>query len=185
MTPIEVVRTYLELRSRDTLKPADLPGPTYSLRREAPCSVATFRDLYDRVGRPYQWHERDSWSDIELARYLAREEVSDWVLRDGDAPAGFFELLAHDDDSTEIVLFGLLGEFHGRGLGRYLLTRAAEEGWRNGSSRVWLHTCTLDGPAALPNYLARGFIPFHTETYTIESDPVPAPPSGSEPADAR
>jgi hypothetical protein len=22
---------------------------------------------------------------------------------------------------------------------------------------VWLHTCTLDSPAALPNYLARGF----------------------------
>ena len=36
------------------------------------------------------------------------------------------------------------------------------------------HTCTLDGPAALPNYLKRGFVPFHTEVYeaTIPADPL-------------
>jgi len=37
-----------------------------------------------------------------------------------------------------------------------LLTHGLEEAWRMGPSRVWLHTCTLDHPAALPNYLARG-----------------------------
>jgi len=26
--------------------------------------------------------------------------------------------------------------------------------------RVWLHTCTLDGPHALTNYHARGFVPY-------------------------
>jgi hypothetical protein len=36
---------------------------------------------------------------------------------------------------------------------------------------VWLHTCTLDDPAALPNYRARGFRPYKQETYVI------APPS--------
>jgi hypothetical protein len=32
--------------------------------------------------------------------------------------------------------------------------------------RVWLHTCTLDHPAALPNYLKRGFRPIREEVYT-------------------
>ena len=32
-----------------------------------------------------------------------------------------------------------------------------------GARRVWLHTCTLDNPAALPNYLKRGFVPVKTE----------------------
>ena len=36
-----------------------------------------------------------------------------------------------------------------------------------GPTRVWLHTCTLDDPAALPNYVARGFRPCSTEVYTI------------------
>jgi GNAT superfamily N-acetyltransferase len=172
MATIEVVRTFLELRNRDALAPVALPGPTYSLRREAPCSVVTSRDLYARVGHPYHWHERDAWGDVELARYLSRAQVSVWVLRDADLVAGFFELLSHDDGSIEIALFGLLGEYHGRGLGRYLLTRAAEEAWRSGANRVWLHTCTLDGPAALPNYLARGFVPFRTETYTTAAPAV-------------
>ncbi len=38
------------------------------------------------------------------------------------------------------------------------LRRAREPG-----DPVWLHTCTLDGPAALPNYLARGLVPYRSE----------------------
>jgi len=37
-----------------------------------------------------------------------------------------------------------------------------------GATRVWLHTCTLDGPAALPNYLARGFVATRRETYAAD-----------------
>ncbi len=180
MSTTDVVRTHLELRRRVELEPVDHPGPAYSLRRESPCGAAAFRDLYERVGHPYQWHERDGWSDGELSRYLAREQVSVWVLREVDVAAGFFELLAHDDGSVEIVLFGLLASFHGRGLGRYLLARAAEEAWRIGADRVWLHTCTLDGRAALPNYLARGFVPFRRETYTIESPAGAGAPEGDD-----
>jgi len=33
---------------------------------------------------------------------------------------------------------------------------------------VWLHTCTLDSPNALPNYRARGFRPYRTERYETE-----------------
>ena len=32
-------------------------------------------------------------------------------------------------------------------------------------ARVWLHTCTLDHPGALPNYLKRGFRATGTEQY--------------------
>ena len=47
-------------------------------------------------------------------------------------------------------------------------TRAVEQAWADGAKRVWLHTCTDDDPAALPNYLKRGFRPFKTETYSVE-----------------
>ena len=49
-----------------------------------------------------------------------------------------------------------------------MLTEAAEAAWALGASRVWLHTCTLDHPGALANYLARGFRPFRTETYETD-----------------
>ena len=56
----------------------------------------------------------------------------------------------------------------GRGLGRWLLAEAIAEAWTSEPDRVWLHTCTLDSPAALPNYKARGFTPYKTETYKIQ-----------------
>jgi hypothetical protein len=43
------------------------------------------------------------------------------------------------------------------------------DAWTLGPKRVWLHTCTLDHPNALPNYLARGFTPYRTETYEVDS----------------
>jgi hypothetical protein len=42
--------------------------------------------------------------------------------------------------------------------------------WALAPTRVWLHTCTLDAAAALPNYLARGFRAFKTETYETEME---------------
>ena len=67
---------------------------------------------------------------------------------------------ADDDGGIEIAIFGLAPQFIGRGLGGALLTHALEEAWGSRPQRVWLHTCTLDHPAALPNYLARGLTIF-------------------------
>ena len=53
-------------------------------------------------------------------------------------------------------------------MGKHLLTLAAEIAFTIGAARVWLHTCTLDDPAALPNYLARGFVPVKTEMYETD-----------------
>jgi len=71
-------------------------------------------------------------------------------------PAGYFEL-ERDGDAVEIVSFGLLPAFIGRGLGKRLLDAAARRAWALGPQRVWVHTCSLDGPAALANYRGRGF----------------------------
>jgi GNAT superfamily N-acetyltransferase len=87
------------------------------------------------------------------------------LLSVAGAPAGYFELESHRDGSVEVSYFGLLPEFRGRGLGKYMLTEAAQGAWAQGANRVWLHTCTLDHPGALANYLGRGFRPFKTETY--------------------
>lgn len=49
-----------------------------------------------------------------------------------------------------------------------LLTRAVQEAWALGGQRVWLHTCTLDSPRALPGYQARGFRPYKTEKLEVD-----------------
>jgi GNAT superfamily N-acetyltransferase len=169
MPRVDVVRTYLEMRSPGELRPARAAAePGVVVERLAPCPVAAYRVLYDAVGRAYHWRDRLAWSDERLGSYLARPTVDVWVLRVSGETAGYFELVRHGDGSVELAYFGLVGRFIGRGLGGFLLTRAVEEAWRLGPSRVWLHTCTLDAPSALPNYRKRGFREYKTETYAAD-----------------
>jgi len=171
MGQIEVLRTYLEMETPGQLVTAESPDPRARVERSESCPPSFFRYLYAEVGRSYHWVDRLSWTDDVVKGYLADPSVSLWLLIVAGSPAGYFEHKRHEDGSIEIAYFGLLPEFIGRGLGKYLLTVAVREAWTAGAERVWLHTCTLDDPAALPNYQARGFRPFKTETYFTEAEP--------------
>jgi GNAT superfamily N-acetyltransferase len=131
-------------------------------------SIEAYRSLYRDVGDRWHWHDRNAWTDEHLAHHLARREISVWECLVGRDSAGYFELDRHDDGDVEIAYFGLRPGFIGRGIGRAMLSRAAEESWALGAKRVWLHTCTLDSAHALPNYQARGFTQFRQETFTTQ-----------------
>jgi ribosomal protein S18 acetylase RimI-like enzyme len=163
-----VTRTYLELRSPGDLRPAAAPDPAPRIERVGECPASFYRYLYSEVGRAFHWTDRLRWSDDTILSHLSTPGLSLWLLIWEAAPAGYFELKPHDDGSLEIAYFGLLPQYIGRGWGKYLLTEAVRAAWRERPTRVWLHTCTLDHPAALPNYLQRGFRPVREESYTAE-----------------
>jgi GNAT superfamily N-acetyltransferase len=168
---VEVKRTYLEMTAHADLRPARSPDPAARVERVEGCAASFYRYLYAEVGRAYSWTDRLGWTDEQIRAHLASPAVSIWLLTVRSAPAGYFELKAAPDGSVEIAYFGLLREFIGRGYGKHLLTEAVDRAWSLGARRVWLHTCSLDDPAALPNYLSRGFRPFREETYL---DPAPS-----------
>ncbi|HEX5703292.1 MAG TPA: GNAT family N-acetyltransferase [Pyrinomonadaceae bacterium] len=165
----EVTRTYLEMRDPSELLAAKLEDPLISIELQQDCPIELFRWLYVEVGRNYHWIDRLPWTDDDIRAHLAQSEISVWVMTYDKERAGYFELRKCEDGSTEVAYFGLLPQFLGRGLGKHLLTSATQQAWADGANRVWLHTCTLDDPAALPNYLKRGFRPFKTEKYEVES----------------
>ena len=164
---VEVKRTYLEMTAASDLRPARCADPSAVVVRVEGSPASFYRYLYAEVGRAYRWVDRLGWSDDQIRAHLASPAVSLWLLTVRAAPAGYFELKAAPDGSVEIAYFGLLPDFIGRGYGKHLLTEAVERAWSLGARRVWLHTCSLDDPAALPNYVARGFRPFHEETYSV------------------
>ncbi len=164
----EVTRTYLEMTSASQLAASKVESADVRVERARGCPASFFRYLYAEVGRSYRWTDRLSWSVEQACARLADPAVSVHVLYVEGAPAGYFELDRHDDRSCEIAYFGLLPEFLGRGLGKHLLSVAVETAWSEGVERVWLHTCTLDDPAPLPNYMRRGFRPFKTEVYEVD-----------------
>ena len=169
MAPVAVVRTYLEMDSPDRLTGRAPIPPGHVVRRDA-CTAELYRELYEGVGERYHWRDRRLWSDEQLREHLSKPTIQVWVLWQGESARGFFELARHDDGAVEIAYFGLMPMGIGQGLGRALLTRAVDVSWslEPRPTRVWLHTCTLDHPAALANYLARGFKVTRTERYTVD-----------------
>ncbi|MFY9574650.1 MAG: GNAT family N-acetyltransferase [Blastocatellia bacterium] len=168
---MEVTRTYLQLTHPGDLNPARAADARVSVERVVECPASFYRYLYSEVGRFYHWTDRLPWTDEQIREHLLRPEITLWVMYSEGAPAGYFELEKYADGSTEIAYFGLIQEFLGRGLGKHLLSEAVDRAWSDGANRVWLHTCTLDDPAALPNYLKRGLVAFKTEKYfTTVSD---------------
>lgn len=166
----DVTRTYLEMSSLLQLLPGQRPRVPARLERIAPCAVETWRALYRHIGAPWHWHDRDAWGDDTLAAHLAREEIQ--IFRvvaeigvNAIDTAGFLELERHTDGSVEIAYIGLDQRVLGRRLGGWLVSEAVRTAFAWGATRLWLHTCSLDAPAALPNYLARGFVVSRTETY--------------------
>jgi len=163
-----VTRTYLELTSPADLRPVPAPDPAPRIERVGQCPASFYRYLYAEVGRAFRWTDRLGWSDEKIRGHLATRGLSLWLMTWEAAPAGYFELKPHPDGSVEIAYFGLLPEYIGRGWGKYLLSEAVRAAWSTRPTRVWLHTCTLDHPAALPNYLQRGFRAVREESYTVE-----------------
>ncbi len=168
MDTVEATRTYLEMRSLTQLRPARTPGRRASVEQVMRCPPAFYRFLYNTIGADYHWTDRASWSDAEIRAHLAQRNIELRVLYVDGAPAGFYELRRDEEDGIEIAYFGLLKEHVGHGLGGYLLTEAVMRAFAQAPARIWLHTCTLDHPAALHNYLERGFQVVRQERYTAQ-----------------
>jgi GNAT superfamily N-acetyltransferase len=126
-------------------------------------SVSYYRFLYDAVGRDYDWTSRKKLSDTQLASLLSDSRTEVYVLMVDGVPAGFAEFDRRVEGEIELVQFGLIREFIGLGLGRYFLQWTIDKAWSNSPRRMWLHTCTKDHPAALPNYVKAGFTIYKEE----------------------
>ena len=122
------------------------------------------RFLYQYIGAPWQWTDKLSLSDSEWKEYTNNPNLKTWVAYFKGSIAGYFELLANNEGTTEIAYFGLAEHFIGKGFGGYLLSQAIKQAWCiKSTTRVYVHTCTLDHESALSNYKARGFKVYKTE----------------------
>lgn len=160
---------YLEMTDPAQLRPSRRLVPGAEVVRVDPPDPALNRRLYAEVGGPWQWVDRLPWDEERWRAAIERPEVETWLVRVSGETAGYAEL-ERSADGIEIAYFGLLPGFEGRGLGGLLLTEVTRRAWELAPRRVWLHTCSLDSPAALPSYERRGFEMYraHTSHTTTE-----------------
>jgi GNAT superfamily N-acetyltransferase len=92
--------------------------------------------------------------------------VETWLAWLNGTPVGYAELEARGRE-VELAYLGLLPAFIGRGIGSRLLDAVLRRAWAlpaAGATRVHVHTCSLDGPAALAAYERRGLRRYREET---------------------
>ena len=152
------VVTFLEMR-----EPPSEPAPPsqLTLRRIENPEPEAYRTLFRRVGARWLWFSRLIMDDSKLRAIIGHPDVELFTAidRNGDE-VGLLELDFRGAGECELAFVGLVPELAGQGHGRWLLAEALRLAWREGVSRVHVHTCTLDHPAALGAYRRAGFIPF-------------------------
>ena len=158
---VEVTVTYLEMLEPPTA-PVPPPPPGVEVRHVRAPSVEYYRHLYDMVGHTWYWADRLDVSDAALRELLEDPRVEVHVLIVDGREAGYAELDRAEPGEVRLMYFGLAPGFIGRGLGRWFLAWAVARAWSLGPKRVWVDTCTLDHPRALPGYEAAGFRRFGT-----------------------
>ncbi len=159
---IDVTITYLEMTSPEHFRPASMASNNVVVRKVGVPTPAINHFFFLNVGRPWQWYSRLKWTLTDWEKWVGKIEVTTWIGYIQDTPFGYFEL-ERQDANLEIVFFGLLPQFIGKGLGRYLLSEAINVSWWSNPQRVWLHTCSLDHPSALKHYQDRGFVVYKEE----------------------
>jgi GNAT superfamily N-acetyltransferase len=178
---ITVTTWSLEQTSPADLRPAPEPaGGVRIVRAEVP-SAEFSRFLYTAVGGDVRWTDRLGLNQAEWQEAVSRPGVETWVAYERGTPAGYLELAAQDEGVVEILYFGLIPAFRGRRIGGHLLSYGVARAWdlaerwpyRTPTKRVWLHTCSKDGPHAMSNYLSRGFTLFDTRAEQEEEAPAP------------
>lgn len=167
---------YLEMLGPEELRPSRARVAEFEVRRARVASPELNRFLYTAVGGDWYWTDRLGWSFEQWLDYLDRPELETWVGYVAGTPAGYFELEIQAEAQVELAYFGLLPRFIGQGYGGRLLTEAVTRAWAMGARRLWVHTCSLDGPAALASYQARGFRLYREERHEQELSAEPPGP---------
>jgi len=155
---LAAVVTYLQMRAPPAL---EVPASTLDLKRIESPTAERYRDLIRLVGAPWLWFSRLALDDEQLAGIVRDPRVELYAVVDGNGrDAGLLELDFREPGQCELAFVGLVPELSGLGHGRWLLAEAVSRAWREGVTRVHVHTCSLDHPAALGAYRRAGFTPY-------------------------
>jgi GNAT superfamily N-acetyltransferase len=169
---------YLQMLSPLQLRSKNKPTPDVQLIEACEPLPELNRFLYTAVGGDWFWVDRLPWTYAQWQSAVGHKKHRTFVAYSNGTPAGYFELQLDAESGVELQYFGLLPGYYGRGLGGWLLSEAIQAAWAWQAKRVWVHTCTLDHPSALQNYLARGFVHYGSD---VEQRNLPAKPPGPWP----
>ncbi len=166
---IATIVTSLEMFSRPVSEFSP-EHPEWSLEHVRRPHVEWYRKLYKRVGIEWLWFSRIVMDDNQLAAEIQDPMVDVYCLRENGYEQGLLELDYRSEGECELAFLGVSSQVMGKGAGRWLMENAMRIAWSKPINRLWIHTCTLDHPRALPFYMRCGFTPYKRQL-EIADDP--------------
>lgn len=167
---LATVVTSLEMLAKPALPPhEDKPG--WELVKKDRPDTEWYLDLYRRIGEEWLWFSRAVMPAAELSKIIGDPKVEIYALEIDGKAQGLLELDYRTDKECELAFLGVTDEIIGNGAGKWMMNHAIDKAW-NGDDidRLWIHTCTLDHPRALPFYIRSGFKPYSRQL-EIADDP--------------
>lgn len=157
---VETTVTFLSMDHAPSLRVMPPANLKLALMHVQDPTVSYYRYLYGAVGSAYHWVDRNLMNDDQLAAAINAEGVDVYVAYCAGNPAGYFEIDSRDKNNRWLAYFGLMPEFHGLGIGKWLLSEAVRTAWAGNPETLHVETCTLDAPHALSLYQKMGFVPY-------------------------
>ena len=157
-----VTVTFLEMHVAKPF-PDPLPGTRFELLPK-PISVDEYRKYYYGVGEKHYWLDRMVMPDAELFPKINAGNIDIYVFYLNENAAGYIEFIK-EPDYVEILYFGIMPEYIGKGYGKYFLQWVIAKAWSYRPQWIQLNTCTLDHPHALRAYKKAGFKEVRTEIH--------------------
>lgn len=171
----------------ETELPIEVPVTVTRLEMTAPSSIAVpppanvrlaimlaeampvhfYRYLYEVIGKPHHWMLRRMQSDEKVASVLQAETTRILLLYVDGCPAGFAEMRLNLPENVDLLYFGLVPDYQGRGLAKFFFAEALAAAWAHNPHKIRLETNTLDSPRALQLYQRMGFSPVSTAQDSI------------------
>jgi GNAT superfamily N-acetyltransferase len=159
LKPIKV--TFFEIHDKPAEPFNEKCEAQYHLLQK-PIDVETYRYYYSEVGMKHFWLDRIVMNDDQLFQLINADNTDIFTMKINDQRAGYAEFIK-DKKFIEILYFGLMPAFIGKGWGKYSLDWAIQKAWSYNPEWIQLNTCELDHPHAISNYKKRGFTEVKTE----------------------
>jgi GNAT superfamily N-acetyltransferase len=165
---VAAIATYLEMRAAPDRPPLELPaGASF---QSLAGDLGRYRRLYGAIGRDWLWFSRAGMSDRQLGAILDHPAVDATAFVLDGHDLGLIELDYRMPGECELAFLGLTAPAIGRRLGDVLVAEAVRRAFSRPIRRLWLHTCTLDHPGAVPFYMRAGFEPYRRAVEVV-TDP--------------
>lgn len=141
-------REYVLAARRSPKRPVPTPIEGVRFGTSPEMLSSDYIRLYREIGEPLGWHERLVWTRPQIFEHLQRKGVYLLSARAGETYLGFAELEERGPGDAELVLFGLMPAFRGRGVGSAFLEHVLHHAFEQLQlERVWCDVTVADEDA--------------------------------------